>query len=185
MVNTYINIFIKHFIKFRRYVVKNKNIYIGISFLILGLIYLTYIFSPLLFRRLFNLWPIFMLISGVILQYSYFDIGKDFLLILSGLMIVIGTMFTINFYINFINSYVIIAIFCLAISASMLNYYIFTKSSDLILPFIFLFIVISIIIFLYPIYKNRIPNFNSNLIVSFLFISIGIYILISNNKKIF
>lgn len=152
---------------------KNKNLCTGISFITLGLTYYIYNFRPLLFSRVFNLWPIFMLLGGVILEYLYFDIEKDFLLICSGAMIIIGTMFTLNFYINFINTHTLFAILSLAIATALLNYYIFAKCTDLILPFIFLFIIVSIIIFLYPIYKNTLSDFNSNLAVSLLFFSIG------------
>jgi len=164
---------------------KSKNIYVGIIFLILGLSYFTYNFNPLLFARLFDLWPIFILVFGVILQYIFFDIRKNFLLIISGIMMVIGAMFTINFHMNYITTHSIIAIFSLSLSVSLLNYYIFAKSNDLILPFIFLFILISIIIFLYPTYKNMIPNFNSDLVVPLLFISIGAYLIRNSKKKHF
>lgn len=147
---------------------KNKKISIGVSFLSLCLIYYIYRFRPLLFSKLFNLWPIFMLISGVVLEYLYFDIEKNFLLICSGAMVMTGTMYTINFYINFINTHTIFAILFLALATALLNYYIFTKCTDLVLPFIFLFIIISIIIFLYPIYNNILSDLNTNLVYPYL-----------------
>lgn len=163
---------------------KDKNIYIGITFVILGLTYFIYYFNPTLFSRTLNLWPILLLICGVLLQYLYFEVRWSCLLISSSFCIVYGVMYTLNFYVNFIYTHSFIAIFFLALATSLLNYYVFVKCSDLILPFIFLFILTSMVIFLYPIYKIYIPIISTELTMSTIFIIIGIYMIFSNLIKI-
>lgn len=158
---------------------KDKNVYIGITFLILGLSYFTYYFNPILFNKILNLWPILILICSLVLQYLYFELRLSPLVIISGFSLVYGAMYTLNLYIDFIDTHSSIAIFFLAIATSLLSYYIFINPSYILLPFIFLFISIAIIIFLYPFYKIFIPVINTELTISTIFILIGVYLIFS------
>ena len=135
-----------------------------ISFaIVITLAYILFNREPIIFMRVLKLWPISLLIISIIFQFLYFETNFSLFLSISGFIFIYGAMYTLNLHKAYINKTILLPIFLLAISSSFLNLYTFKKRDDLILPFIFTLILISIFLILRPFY-NEFFNFISNLI---------------------
>jgi Domain of unknown function (DUF5668) len=164
---------------------KNKEIYVGFTFLILGLLFFLYQYNPLSFFKVIKYWPIFILIAGILMEFIVISSTNQILfLFLSGIFMVYGIMYTINIYQPFNYLCTHIAVLLLSLSASLLNYYIFYKKSDFILPFILMLILVSIFTFLFPIYEIYFPVIDAETIIPIVFIILGIIIIFKGFIKI-
>lgn len=157
--------------------------YISILILIVAIGYLVFKYDPILFKRVATLWPIGILILSTILQYLYFERKAWILLPLSGFLFVSGVMFTINLHNPYLTQKTLFSILLLGLAAGLLNYYIFYRGNDLLLPFIFILILGGILIFLLPIYINYLSFSQSSLSLITLVIFIICYIVIGAFKK--
>lgn len=157
--------------------------YISFFILITVIAYLLFKHEPIVFRRIVALWPIGILILSTILQNLYFDTKAWIFLPLGGFSFIYGIMFTINLHNPYLTEKMISPIFCLALATALLNYYIFKRRNDLILPFILLLILGGILLLLFPIYANYLTLTGSNLSLITIILLITTYIILLAIKK--
>jgi len=157
--------------------------YISFFILITAIAYLLFNDEPILFKRVAALWPIGILILSIILQNLYFDTKAWIFLPLGGFSFIYGIMFTINLHNPYLTEKMILPIFFLALAAALLNYYVFKRRNDLILPFIFILILGGILILIYPIYARYLTLTGSSLPLITIIILITSYILLRTFKK--
>jgi hypothetical protein len=163
---------------------KNKDIYIGLTFLIVGLLFFVFQYNSAYFFKILNYWPIFILSAGIMMEFIVIsNKNQKSFLVLSGIFLVYGIMYSINIYIEFNYFCTHIAILFLSLSASLLNYYIFYKKNDLILPFILFFILVAIFTFLFPVYKQYFPIINIETVVPIVFMILGLLIMLNGFIK--
>ncbi|WP_040194568.1 hypothetical protein [Clostridium culturomicium] len=144
--------------------------------------YYIYIRYPLLFERLMKLWPIGMLILGVVLQYLYFETKFSIFLFPAGFFFVFGIMFNINLHNSFFNETMGLPIILIALAGSLLNYYTFNRRNVLLLPFILILIISSILLLLTPLYTAYI-NSSSLYLYLILIVIISTFSLIKAKTK--
>lgn len=159
---------------------KNKQIYIGLTSLVIGILYFLYQYDINIFHKIIDYWPIFILISGIFLQIVSVS-NRDFkiLFILSGMLIIYGIMYTIDMYKEFYYFSTHIAIFFLSLSLGLLNYYVFINKSNILLYFILMLTLVSIFIFTFPIYERYFPIISFKTVAPLLLMLLG-FVLILN-----
>lgn len=159
---------------------KSKQIYIGLTCLIIGTLYFLYQYDANVYFKILKYWPIFILLSGIFIEFVALNShAYKLFFFLSGILIVYGLMYTINIYREFYYFSSHISIFFLSLSLGLLNYYIFGSKNNYILSIVLLLILISIFIFLFPIYERYFPIISFKTLVPILLIIIG-FILILN-----
>ncbi|MEG0774705.1 hypothetical protein [Clostridium sp.] len=158
---------------------KSKEAYVGITLFIVGLLYFLFQYDSASFFKILKFWPIFILLAGVMMEFiAISDKNQRTFFIMSGIFIVYGIMYTINIYNEFNYLCTHIAIMFLSLSVALLNYYIFHKKNDLILPFILLLILLSIFTFLFPIYEQYFPVINIETLFPVIFMILGLLIIL-------
>ena len=149
--------------KENKYFTYLNSIFIIIFAIVSILAYILFKREPIVFMRVLKLWPIALLITSIIFQFLYFETNLSLFLPIGGFIFIYGSMYTLNLHKAYINKTILLPIFLLALSSSFLNLYTFKKRNDLILPFIFILILISIFLILKPFY-NEIFNSLSDIL---------------------
>lgn len=160
-----------------------STVYLSLFLLISAIAYLLFKHEPIIFRRVFNLWPIGVLILSVLLQYVYLEKNHGFLLPLAGFTFLYGILFTINLHNPFYSENMALPIFLLALAVSLLNLYAFKKRNDLLLPFIFILILGSIILLVLPYYNKYLGLTNAHLPLTAIIVLIVCYTFLKTTKK--
>lgn len=158
----------------------NKQIYIGLTSLVIGILYFLYQYDINIFHKIIAYWPIFILISGIFLQIVSIS-NRDFkiLFILSGMLILYGIMYTIDMYKEFYYLSTHISILFLSFSLGLLNYYVFINKNNILLYFILVLTLVSIFIFTFPIYERYFPIISFKTVAPLLLMLLG-FVLILN-----
>lgn len=162
---------------------KVREIYIGLTLLIIGFFYFLFQFNPFLLSKIINYWSIFIIIAGIFLELLAFHEKKSILPIISGVLIISGIMYFIDMFINCNYFAFHIGIILLSLAGGLLNYYTFNYKSVFILPFIFLLIFTSVIMFSFPLYEKYIPVFTIETLFSIGLIFSGIFLIVSGIVK--
>lgn len=160
-----------------------STVYLSFLLLILGITCLLFKHEPIIFRRVFNLWPIGVLILSVLLQYVYLEKSHEFLLPLAGFLFIYGILFTLNLHNPFYSGNMALPIFLLALAASLLNLYVFRRRNDLLLPFIFILILGSILLLVLPYYNKYLGLTNDHFPLTAIIVLIVCYTSLKTTKK--
>lgn len=144
--------------------------------------YIIYNRYPPLFDRILKLWPIAVLILSVLLQYLYFETNFGGFLLFAGFFFIVGILFNINLYQGFYTEALCLPMIFLSLAGASLNYYVFKRKNVFLLPFVLIFIILSILLLLAPLYAQCITS-SSLYLYLILIIIVSTFALLKNNFK--
>lgn len=153
---------------------KRKNYLWGVLLIAIGIILLADKVLNIGILYTVNLWPIFVLVPGLIFELSYFTSGRNpGLLVPGGILTTIGFLFFFETFTGWSFSEYTWPIYPLAVAIGLFQLYLFSRRpSGLLIP-VFILSAVSIISFVSKIYSI----FDFTLVFAALAILAGLYIL--------
>jgi hypothetical protein len=165
-----------------------KNFTLGVILIIIGILsILNKVFHISLFS-ISNLWPLFILIPGLLFEFGYFTTGRDpGLLVPGGILTTIGLLFLFETFTNWNFAEYTWPVYPLSVAIGLFQLYIFGKRPKVLLIPVFILSSISIISFAAMFLKGIFSWIDSSLIFPVILITIGVVVLFNgfNNKKLF
>lgn len=160
---------------------------VGIILIFLGLLFLLSNFNILpneIVIDMSTMWPLFILIPGILLEKSYFDRKKDpRLLVPGGILIVVGLLFFFEIFTNWIYMQYTWPIFILAVAFGLFQLYIFGKRESILLIPIIILTTVAVISILAMVYERFLTFIGPEIIIAVVLILIGLIILIQSFSK--
>jgi hypothetical protein len=156
----------------------------GILLIILGILSLSNrIFGFNLFSMNY-LWPLFVLIPGLIFEFSFFTTRRSpGILVPGGILSTIGFLFLFETLTNLNFSEYTWPIYPLSVAIGLFQLYLFDRRQPGLLIPVFILAGISIISFLSMVFGNILTWLNYSLLIPVALILIGVYILFKNSSR--
>lgn len=165
-----------------------KNFTLGIILILIGLLSILNKIFHINIISFSNLWPLFILIPGLLFEFSYFTSGKNpGLLVPGGILTTLGFLFLFETFTKWNFSEYTWPIYPLSVAIGLFQLYIFSRRPKGLLIPVLILTSISIISFISMFLKGIFSWIDSSLILPIILIAIGIAVLFngSNNKKLF
>lgn len=161
---------------------KTKNLFWGIIFILLGAVLILNKYFLFDFLSISKLWPIFILIPGLIFEFGYFLDRKSVgVLVPGGILTTIGLLFFFETYTHWHYSQYTWPVYLLAVSIGLFQLYYFGgKQKGILIP-VFILTFIAAISFLFMLNNSLLKFFDFTYLIAIVFILLGIYMLIKNN----
>lgn len=163
---------------------KTRDLILGFVFIFIGAILLLGKFISLDFLSISRLWPLFVLVPGLMFEAGYFyDRRNAGLLVPGGILSTIGLLFLFETYTSWHFSEYTWPIYIFAVAIGLFQLYLFGgKQKGLLIP-VFILTLVAAVSFLTMISNKFFRWVDFSYLISVIFILIGIYILIKNRKK--
>lgn len=163
---------------------KKGNIIFGIILILLGLSALInriFFIDILSFR---NLWPLFLLIPGILFEVKYFETRKDpGILVPGGILTTLGTLFLIENISSFHLRKYIWPLYPLSVAIGLFQLYWFgNREKGLLIP-IFILTIVSVMSILNQVFNKLFYWMDYKLIFPVILIGIGLYVLFNEMKR--
>lgn len=165
-----------------------KNFTLGIILILIGVLSILNKVFHINIISFSNLWPLFILIPGLLFEFSYFTSGKNpGLLVPGGILITLGFLFLFETFTKWNFSEYTWPIYPLSVAIGLFQLYIFSRRPKGLLIPVLILTAISIISFISMFLKGIFSWIDSSLILPIILIALGIAVLFngSNNKKLF
>lgn len=157
---------------------KKQNIFWGVIFILLGITILVNRFFNFNFFSISNMWPIIILVLGLLFEFDYFVSKRNAgILVPGGILTTLGILFFFETFTNWTYSEYTWPIYILAVSLGLFQFYLFGNKNKGVLFSSTLLFLIALLSFLSMIYNTWFSWIKFNLIIPILFILIGVYIL--------
>lgn len=157
---------------------KTSNIIWGIALIAFGcLLLLNRVLGDTIFS-MSNLWPLFVLVPGLVFEFSYFSTRRNpGVLVPGGILTTIGILFFFETYTNWMFSEYTWPIYILSVAIGLFQLYLFSgRNRGLLVPVTILTTVAAISL-LSILFGSVISWLNYSLIGPILFILLGLFIL--------
>ncbi|ORX23576.1 hypothetical protein BVF91_05170 [Thermoanaerobacterium sp. PSU-2] len=161
---------------------------IGIVLILLGLIYLNDNLGLLsrygITLDMSNIWPLFILIPGIMMEVSYLKQRKNpEILVPGGILTSMGIIFYFDIFTNWIYSEYTWPLYILSVAIGLFQLYIVSR--DFVLMGLVMVITAAVILSYVSILYNQfsIVWLNPNLIISIMIILLGLALVIRSRKK--
>jgi hypothetical protein len=165
-----------------------KNFTIGVILILIGVLSILNKVFHINFFSFGSLWPLFILIPGVLFEFSYFTTGKSpGLLVPGGILTTLGFLFLFETFTSWKFAEYTWPIYPLSVAIGLFQLYIFgRKPKGLLIP-IFILSFVSIISFFSMFLKGIFSWIDSSIVFPIVLIAIGIAVLFNgfNNKKLY
>jgi hypothetical protein len=150
--------------------------FLGLLLLFLGII--------ALFNYMNNFWPLFILVPGLIFEFSYFLIRKfPGVLVPGGILTTIGMLYLFETFTDWTFAEYTWPIYTLSVAIGLFQLYLFgNKRLGLLIP-IFILGGISIIAYFLMLFGNLTSWLHYSLLLPIILIILGVFILILNSRK--
>ncbi len=163
---------------------KKGNIIFGIILILLGLSALInriFFIDILSFR---NLWPLFLLVPGILFEVKYFETRKDpGILVPGGILTTLGTLFLIENISSFHLRKYIWPLYPLSVAIGLFQLYWFgNREKGLLIP-IFILTIVSVMSILNQVFNKLFYWMDYKLIFPVILIGIGLYVLFNEMKR--
>lgn len=163
---------------------KKGNIIFGIILILLGLSALInriFFIDILSFR---NLWPLFLLIPGILFEVKYFETRKDpGILVPGGILTTLGTLFLMENISSFHLRKYIWPLYPLSVAIGLFQLYWFgNREKGLLIP-IFILTIVSVMSILNQVFNKLFYWMDYKLIFPVILIGIGLYVLFNEMKR--
>lgn len=164
---------------------KTKDLLWGVLFILAGAFLLFGKFVSMDFLNISRLWPLFVLVPGLIFELSYFFENKNAgLLVPGGILTTIGILFLFETYTSWHFAAYTWPVYILGVAIGLFQLYWFGgKQRGLLIPVAILTLVAGCSI-LTMISRTIFSWFDYSYLLSVIFILLGIYLLIRNRKKL-
>ena len=131
-----------------------------------------------------NLWPLFILIPGLLFEWRFFTTRRDpGLLVPGGILTTIGTLFLFETFTNWNFSGFTWPIYTLSVAIGLFQLYIFgTREKGLLIP-VFILTSISVISMLNMLFSHLFYWLNYKLLFPVILIGLGLFILFNESKR--
>lgn len=163
---------------------RGKNYFWGIILIFIGVgAILNNIFN-IRFFTISQLWPLFVIITGLSFEANYFSRERDpGLLVPGGVLTTIGVLFLFETFTNWHFAGYTWPVYPLAVAIGLYQLYLFGgRKHGLIIP-VFILTTVSVVAFTIMFFGNIFYWVNASLIIPIILIAIGVYILIKNFSK--
>lgn len=165
---------------------KLNKMAIGIILIMLGLLMLL---RPAFYINIFNMehfWPVFVLLTGLIFEASFFvNKTNPGLLVPGGIITTIGGLFFFETFTNWNFSAYTWPVYILAVAIGLYQLYLFGgKEKALLIP-VGILTTVALVSFAFIVFGNILIWLNSSIIWAILFILLGVFILMKGfiNKE--
>ncbi|MBB6632030.1 LiaI-LiaF-like domain-containing protein [Clostridium algidicarnis] len=163
---------------------KKGNIIFGIILILLGLSALInriFFIDILSFR---NLWPLFLLVPGILFEVKYFETRKDpGMLVPGGILTTLGTLFLIENISSFHFKKYIWPLYPLSVAIGLFQLYWFgNREKGLLIP-IFILTIVSVMSILNQVFNKFFYWMDYKLLFPVILIGIGLYVLFNEMKR--
>ncbi|MBU3196196.1 LiaI-LiaF-like domain-containing protein [Clostridium algidicarnis] len=163
---------------------KKGNIIFGIILILLGLSALInriFFIDILSFR---NLWPLFLLVPGILFEVKYFETRKDpGMLVPGGILTTLGTLFLIENISSFHLKKYIWPLYPLSVAIGLFQLYWFgNREKGLLIP-IFILTIVSVMSILNQVFNKFFYWMDYKLLFPIILIGIGLYVLFNEMKR--
>jgi hypothetical protein len=155
-----------------------KGAFWGVLLIVIGCLLIINQTFNINFFSMANFWPIFVLIPGLMFEFSYFISRKNpGILVPGGILTTIGLLFFFEILTNWAFTEYTWPIYILAVAIGLFQLYLFSgRPSGLLIP-VFILTAVASIFFLGMIFKGIFSWIDFSLIGPVIFILLGVYIL--------
>lgn len=163
---------------------KTKDLLWGVLFILVGAFLLLGKFVSLDFFSISKLWPLFVLVPGLVFELSYFADNRNAgLLVPGGILTTIGLLFLFETYTGWRYSAYTWPVYVLAVAIGLFQLYWFGgKQKGLLIP-VGILTLVAVCSILTMISRTFFRWVDYSYAISVIFILLGIYLLIRNRKK--
>lgn len=160
---------------------KTRNFFWGALLIAIGTLLMLNNFYDLEIFRISKLWPLIILIPGLIFEFEYFSTKRNpGLLVPGGILSTIGLLFLFETFTNFHYAAYTWPIYPLALAIGLFQLYLYYgRPSGLLVP-VFIFGGVSITAFVIMFLQNFYPWVNSSIVFPVLLILLGLFVLTKN-----
>lgn len=161
-----------------------RNFTLGVILILIGILSILNKVFDLDIISMSTFWPLFVLIPGLIFEFSFFTSGKNpGLLVPGGILTTIGFLFFFETFTDWNFSGSTWPIYPLAVAIGLFQLYIFGKRERGLLIPVFILTAVSVISFASILLNGLFWWLDSSLILPVVFIIIGVSILFKGVKK--
>lgn len=162
---------------------KNKNIFWGLLFLMIGLLW---IFNNAFGIKIFNkenFWPVCVLIPGLCFEITYLITKKTpVMLIPGGILVVVGTLFLFEQFTNWKYADKTWPVYPLAVAIGLFQFYVATKKKAL-LALVIILALISLGCFSFTLFGDVFSIIEMTYLVPGILIIVGLILLFNAKGK--
>lgn len=156
-----------------------RNYTLGIILILIGILSILNKVFDLEILNIGNLWPLFVLIPGLVFEFSYFSSGRNAgLLVPGGILTTIGVLFLFETFSSWNFASYTWPIYPLAVAIGLFQLYIFGRREKGLLIPVFILTAVSIFSFASMTLSELFSWIDPSLIISVILILIGILILL-------
>lgn len=161
-----------------------RHFTLGIILIVIGIFSILNQFFNFSFISMANLWPLFILVPGLIFEFSYFSSGRaPGLLVPGGILTTIGSLFLFETFTNWYFAAYTWPVYPLAVAIGLFQLYLFgNREKGLLIP-VFILSAVSGISFVSIVFNRVLWWFDTSLIFPVLLILIGLYVLFKNSGR--
>ena len=165
-----------------------RNYTLGLILILIGVLSILNKVFDLEILSIGNLWPLFILIPGLVFEFSYFSSGRNpGLLVPGGILTTIGVLFLFETFSNWNFAGYTWPVYPLAVAIGLFQLYLFgRKEKGLLIP-VFILTAVSVFSFASITLSELFYWLDSSMIISVVLILIGILILLKGfgGKKLY
>lgn len=163
---------------------KTKDLFWGLLFILVGAFLLLGKFVSLDFLSIGKLWPLFVLVPGLLFEIGYFSDNRNpGLLVPGGILTTIGLLFLFETYTHWHYSEYTWPVYVLSVAIGLFQLYWFGgRQRGLLIP-VFILTLVAAISFLTMLSNTFFKWFDYSYLIAIIFILLGIYMLIKKSKK--
>lgn len=158
---------------------KNSSIIYGLFLIIIGIVFLLDKFLDLNVFQMRNIWPLFVLIPGLLFEASFFMSGDNpGVLVPGGILSTIGFLFLFETYTNWRYAHITWPIYPLSVAIGLFQLFIFGKREKGLLIPVFILGTFSII----ALFSNILSQDISFILLPACLIFVGILIILKGQR---
>jgi len=160
---------------------KKRNSLLGIIMIFAGSLLVAGQIYDMNFISFTNLWPLFILLPGILLELSFFSLKTEpAILVLGGIFTTTGLLFFFETSTNWQYSTDTWPIYTFGLAIGLFQYYLFSNRNKSLLFFIFLLTFTSIYSFAVNFLGHIYIWLTYGLLLPCLIVALGIYVLLKN-----